>query len=166
MAEFVKVTNQQLIAFSKDHLFYEFEMLYGVSKQLQRISQKSIKNIYIYNALLESFVIHASVILDFFYKMPINPDEAKATHYINDVDSWKKQLPPYSKHFIKFNKKRNRDVMHLNYSRLDVPVYDKNWNSLQLVRDIKRIINLFLDYADPQRVHPDIYKLRNKSEAL
>ena len=162
MAEFVKVSRQQLVEFSKEHLFYEIEMLYGVAKQLQAVSKKGAKNVYIYNALLESFIIHASVILDFFYKMPMNPDEAKATHYIFNMDSWKKILPVYDKNFIKFNKKRNRDVMHLNYSRLEVPVYDKKWNSTLLVKDIKKIINLFLDHADPEIIHPSLYKLKTK----
>ena len=158
MPDSLNLSKEQLRIFSGEHLYYEIVMLYGVTHLLQR----GVRDLLIYNALLESFVIHSSVILDFFYKLPLNLDEAKAVHYIKDREDWKKALPPYNKYFIKFNKKRNSEVMHLSYRRLAVLPFDKKWNSSKLVKDIGKIVDLFLDHADPDLIDPRLYELKSK----
>lgn len=152
------LTPKELVEFSREHLYYEIDMLYGVA----RLLQKGSSNIYIYNALLESFVVHGSVILDFFYKLPLNPQEAKATHYIKDLEEWKDAKPPFDRYFIKFNKKRNQEVMHLSYARLKVAPYDKKWDSPKLIEQFRQLIDLFLDYADPALIHPRLYRFKRQ----
>ncbi|MFA5261829.1 MAG: hypothetical protein WC450_11440, partial [Candidatus Omnitrophota bacterium] len=69
-----EIPAQKLLAFSGEHLWYEINMLYGVMD----ILLKGVDDYYLYNALLEAFVLHASVILDFFYKPAVKPDDAHA----------------------------------------------------------------------------------------
>jgi len=88
-----RIRKEKLIAFSGEHLYYEIWMLYGVTKKLQT----EITDPYVYNALLESFVVHASIILDFFYKPQVKPDDAKAIHYLNSIEEWNNLLPSYAK---------------------------------------------------------------------
>lgn len=152
-----KIPPEKLREFTAEHLYYEIDMLYGVS----RILWTGVKDIYLYNALLESFVIHASIIVDFFYKPQMKPDDAKAPHFVQDIKAWKEALPPVNKYFRQFNQKRNKRVMHLSYSRLQVQVQDKKWDTRQLVPQIKKIVDLFLDHADPRLVHPKLFELRN-----
>ena len=154
------IPTDKLIEFSKEHLFYEIDMLYGVSRTL--ISET--ENIYIYNALLESFIIHASVILDFFYEPQMNPDDAKAVHYMADIKKWKALLPPQSEEFKKFQRKRNKEVVHLSYRRLEVKPEEKIWGVRRMTRQIKRIVDLFLDTASPQCIHPKLYELYSRKE--
>ena len=56
-----KVPNEKLIEFSGEHLYYEIWMLYHVNEALA----KGVKDQCVYNALLESFVIHASILRSF-----------------------------------------------------------------------------------------------------
>jgi hypothetical protein len=151
------IPKDKLIAFSKEHLYYEICMLYGVVEQLT----KGPQDVCLYNALLESFVIHASNILGFFYKPQAKDDDAKAEHYMAQPRAWKALLPPYEKHFKDFDKKRNQWVVHLSYKRLDVAPEQKRWRSPKVTEEIRKLVDLFLTNADPQLIHPRLYELRS-----
>jgi hypothetical protein len=153
-----KIPQDQLIAFSGEHLYYEIVMLYGVVDYLL----KGTDNMIVYNALLESFVIHASNILDFFYKPQIKEDDAKAIHYMDHPKSWTALLPPQEIHFKDFTKKRSQWVVHLSYKRLEVLPEQKRWGAPKITKEIKKLVNLFLLNASPVLVHPRLYELRTK----
>lgn len=151
-----KIPKEKLVAFSGEHLYYELRMLYGVTLTLW----KGTSNFYIYNALLEAFVLHASIIIDFFYRPPVEDDDARAVHYVRDIKAWRSALPPLSEEFKKFIHKRNKEVVHLSYKRLEVTPEEKRWGSRRLTKQIKKIVNLFLDHADPELIHPRLLELR------
>lgn len=153
-----KVSKEKLIEFSGEHLYYEIWMLYGVTNSLL----KGVEDEYVYNALLESFVIHASIIIDFFYRPQVYSGDARAVHYIPDVASWKEALPSYDRYFKKFHRKRNREVVHLSYKRLDVKPEEKKWNIRKIIKPIRKIVDLFLEKADPKLLHPQMQELRTK----
>ena len=153
------ISPQKLRAFSKEHLWYEVDMLYGVMELLVG----GIDDHYLYNALLEAFVLHSSVILDFFYKPAVKPDDARAVHYVRDPDAFKQALPPFEQKFGGFTRRRNKEVVHLSYRRLYVRPEEKRWGSPKITKDIRRIVDLFLDHADPVRLHPKMYALRTKA---
>jgi hypothetical protein len=151
-----KMTKEELVAFSGEHLYYELNMFFGVSKLLN----EGIHDQYIYSALLESFIIHASAILDFFYKPPHKVDDASALHFINDVAKWKKIRPSYDKYFRKFHRRRSREVVHLSYKRLEVRSNEKRWELGKVVPSIQNLVQLFLDVADPELIHPRLEKIK------
>ena len=152
-----KISKKILIEFSGEHLYYEIDMLYNVSRLLT--GQKH--EVYYFDALLESFVIHASNVLDFFYKPQVKADDALAIHYINNTKDWYKKLPLHNKYFQKFHTKRNKHVMHLSYKRLDVKPEQKSWRVTKITKEIKKIVDNFLDAASPALIHPSLYKLRS-----
>ena len=153
-----KVSPEKLIEFSGEHLYYEIWMLYGVTDLLLKGGQDEC----VYNALLESFVIHASIIIDFFYRPQVYDGDARAVHYIHDLKGWRASLPSYQKYFKEFHRKRNKEVVHLSYTRLDVPLEGKRWNARQVIKQIRRIVDRFLDQADPRLLHPKMRELRTK----
>ena len=111
-----KISPNRLREFSGEHLYYELNMFFGVVKRLG----EGVNDQYVFSALLESFVIHTSLIIDFFYKPPKKIDDASVMHFIKDVRKWKKVRPSYDKYFRKFHRRRSREVVHLSYKRLDV----------------------------------------------
>jgi hypothetical protein len=153
-------SKKQLVDFSGEHLYYEIWMLYGVTQLLL----EGVKNPYIFNTCLESFVIHASNILDFFYKPPLQPDDAKAVHFMDkeQVEAWKALLPSYAHHFKRFNRKRNKEVMHLSYKRLEVKPQEKSWGVENITGHIKELVNQFLRLANPAYIHPKMYELQSR----
>src|SRR3989338_4855625 len=100
------IDKEKLLVFSREHLYYEVAMLYGVADNLL----STPVDIYVFNALLESFVIHASIIIDFFYKEAFKADDARAEHFVRDLKQWRKALPPMSMNLRVFNRKRNKEV--------------------------------------------------------
>jgi len=152
-----RITADKLVAFSQEHLYYEFAMLFGVVD----ILQKEVEDVYLYNALLESFVVHAANILDFFYKPMIKEDDAKAEHFMDHPQAWRKILPPYEKHFKKFDMKRNKRVVHLSYKRLEIHAEDRRWGVRKIAKEIKKLLKLFVKNANPQHLHPRIIELVN-----
>ena len=98
--------------------------------------------------------------LDFFYKPQVKPDDAKAVHYIDNIRAWKAKLPPYDRYFRRFNRRRSREVVHLSYKRLEIRDDNKAWYSQKTMPQIKRIVKLFLDMAEPELVHPKLNEFR------
>jgi len=147
------LTKEQLIDFSGEHLYYELTMLFGVHKCLNQ----GVHDQFVYSALLESFVIHSSVILDFFYKPPRKYDDASVVHFIKDMQKWRALRPSYDKYFRKFHRRRSREVVHLSYKRLDVPKEEKVWNLEKMVPPICELVRVFLQTANPDYLHPKIY---------
>ena len=146
----------KLRKFSQEHLYYEIAMLYGVVESLAA----GVEDPCFYNALLESFVVHASNLLDFFYKPAVRPDDAKAAHYMSDPQAWKALLPPYEKYFKQFDMKRNKRVTHLSYKRLEVEPGDRKWHSAKVTKELRRLVDIFLANADVDLVHPSLSELR------
>ncbi|MCB9720934.1 MAG: hypothetical protein H6756_08660 [Candidatus Omnitrophica bacterium] len=162
MGTYANITPEQLRAFSGEHLYYEIDMLYGVVERLSE--QHAPQDSYLINSLLEAYVIHTQVILDFFYQPQMKADDAKAIHFIRDVRRWKQAMPPYDRYFRKFNRRRSREVVHLSYHRMDIQPEDKPWNLVRTTEHVKLVVNAFLEHADPDKLHPRMYDLKRNVE--
>lgn len=151
-----KISNKELRDFSGEHLYYEIKMLYEITD----ILKGKFDNVYVYNGLIESFVIHTYILLDFFYKPRIKADDAKAMDYIKDVKTWKQKRLPFDKYFRNFNRRRSREVVHLSYKRLDRKKEDKVWYSNKTTDHIKKLVSLFLKEADPELIDPKLEEFK------
>lgn len=158
MSKYKDITHEQLKSFSGEHLYYEIFMLYGVVDILKQ--KPDFDNEIILDALIESFVIHTQIILDFFYIPQMKPDDAKAIHFVKNVGTWKKEIPSYDRYFRRFNRRRSREVVHLTYSRLEVSKEDKPWDIQKTTQHIQKVVNLFIEHADPRRLHERVYALK------
>jgi len=153
---------QRLRDFSEKHLFYEIAMLYGVHEALE--TKNFDAQPFIFNALLESFVIHTSIILDFFYQSQRKPDDARAFHFMKAPRKWRKILPPPNREFTTFITHRNKRVVHLSYKRMDSYIGQRPWNCAKIIKEIHIIVDLFLDNASKEYVHPKLYKLHSRAK--
>lgn len=152
-----KPIDKQLIEFSGEHLYYEIKMLFEAANLLTAMPAS---NQYVFCALLESFVLHTYNMLDFFYKPQIKPDDAKAYHYIKDFDGWKKALPAYESYFRLFNRRRNREVTHLSYKRMEVTGDTKSWHVQETTQKMKTIVGIFMKFADGKLLHPKLNEFK------
>lgn len=153
----IKPSDKLLYDFSGEHLYYEIKMLFEICDLLMKPSE----NKYVFNSLLESYVLHTYNLLDFFYKPQIKPDDAKAFHYIKDFDRWKKMLPAYESYFRLFNKRRNREVTHLTYKRMEVTGSAKAWYVKETTDKIRKVVSIFMEVADPKLVHPKLNEFKS-----
>jgi hypothetical protein len=114
-------THEELKAFSGEHRCYEISMLYEVTLKLARREADQITG----NALIESFGIHAAIILDFIYR------------------------------------RRDKELAHLSYERLQVTAITKQWSFIAICREISDLVDYFIDMSDKTITHPNILKLKN-----
>ena len=153
----LKPTKERLLAFSNEHLFYEVSMLYGTAEAL-RIG---LENQFQVNVYLESFVIHANIVLDFLFDIWQKEDDAIASDYIDKDKDWKAMMPDSESYFQEIRDRRHKEVAHLSYKRLDVRIEEKGWKFLQITAQIKSMVNKFLDEADSEVLHSRMYELRS-----
>ena len=118
-----------------DHFVYEIEMLMFPSKI-------GILPPLLNNAMLESFLIHARCLFEFFYdeENPKYTADARATHFVNN---WK-ELRPKTVNIEMIKKRTGRELAHLTYDRKSDNDTAKQWNVLQIYTQLISIINLFL----------------------
>jgi hypothetical protein len=159
------ISNEDLIEFSQEHLFYEIWMLYHVidmlANETYKLSKEDEENQIIFNALLESMIVHARIVLDFLYCKRLKPDDAIASDYFLSSSSWEPFLPKKSKALRAVLDRSNKEMAHLSYLRPGVSSDKRPWNIIEIKKDIKNIVNLFLDKADANLLHSDIYELCN-----
>ena len=84
----IRKSNAEMAATS-NHLFYEIDMLIETGRELA--SSMEGQTTILKNATLESFTLHARVLLDFLYlDKPRRKDDVIASHFLEDSDQWKK----------------------------------------------------------------------------
>ncbi len=160
-----KPSPSNLKAFSKEHLLYEIRMFYGVCDILQQrkyfSGENQEMNMCIRNALLESFVLHLRVILDFLYDVQDKDEDAIAVDYFKDKSYWKSIRPKRSKILKESRLRINKEAAHLSYKRLLISKDQKVWQFLCIKNEVKNILNLFLEKADKDLLDENILNLKN-----
>lgn len=104
------------------------------------------------NSTLESFLIHARNICDFFRVRSREDDDVLARDYLGRTPRVK--LP-----YIRKNKKRlNKRIAHLSYSR---PRLGRGWPTARMLKEIDEAMKIFQDRlkASRKRTLPKIVQI-------
>ena len=136
-------TNEELKKVS-EHLYYEIWMLNETS---QLSDSNTVKN----NALIESFSIHARVLLDFLYKTQGRPDDTFATDFFDDPQKWQDYIQEKAEVLSEIKRRVAKEIVHLTYKRLEVTPEEKKWDRPQICEDINEIFKK-LKNSELQRV--------------
>jgi hypothetical protein len=133
------------------HVYHEIMMLNEVPNALPSYPDESI----IHDALVESFVIHARVLIDFLYGYP-NKDPKKhdiiAREFLDSSNSWPSKPPGDLK---EVKERADKLAAHLTYDRISLP---KNWECNKIRTIINEMFRKFRDQVPQDRIGD---KLRN-----
>ena len=150
------LSEQALLSYSEQHVFYEFEMFFLTSDALLR---KHLFSPAVYNALVESFAIHLRNLTDFFFE-PANAgrDDIFAWHYLAAAaqPNCLGQLSLTLKHA---RERANKEVGHLTTKRHDDASPNKPWPAQQLAKEILELSQVFVANSDSKKLCPGIYHL-------
>ena len=149
-------SDDELLAFSGEHLDYEIKMLYETIFRLALKQQDQV----IAFALLESFGIHATIILNFMLNNTDDPEDAVANHYLLDREAWKKTSSKYRKELNFIFRRRDKELAHLSYERKNVKQSEKQWNFIAIGREISELIDSFIDSSNKSLLHSNIVALK------
>ncbi len=150
-------THEELKVFSGEHLCHEIGMLYEVTLKLVRREADQITG----NALIESFGIHAAIILGFMFNKKDKKDDAIANDYVVDQIKWKKIVSSYRKKLNFIYLRRNKELAHLSYERLEVTAITKQWSFVAICREISDLVDYFIEMSDKTITHPNILVFKN-----
>jgi hypothetical protein len=130
---------------ASEHLHYEFWMLVSLARIL---SSGSLGPGVISNGLIESFTIHARLLLDFFFDQNPRPDDVVATHYITDLAAWEKYRGDQSDLLKKLDTRVGKEIAHLTYGRLDIAPQEKAYDFIAIAKELYSLMEHFKECAD------------------
>ena len=155
-----KQRTPEVLRDASDHLYYEFWMLTSLASIMaSRITGEVVIN----NAFIESFTIHARVLLKFLYDENPKPDDVIADDFFQTSQKWKEVRPEMTEILEKVYGRVGKEVAHLTYARQDVTPEMKPWHYLQIADDIKVSFNEFLRIVPMEFLGP---RWDNKREQI
>jgi hypothetical protein len=120
-----------------ERLKYEVWMLWSLANILATDNQgKGV----IHNALLESFLIHARILIEFLYKNEPYEDTVRADQYFTSDRPWKSIRPPKTELLEETVKDAHKQLAHLTYTRLQRKT---QWPYIKIANDIKAVLQVF-----------------------
>ena len=117
-------------------LTYEFNMLNSLAYILA--FDRNAQGV-IHNALLESFLIHARTLIDFFYDECPYPDDIIAAHFLAK-EKWESIRLEKSQLLGNVVKNANKYLAHITYTRLQGKI---SWPYMKIANEIEAIKNIF-----------------------
>jgi hypothetical protein len=145
-----------LQAWAGEHLIYELGMLRDVSIKLG--NRHHADDGVVENALLESFTLHARVLLDFFYGNRRKADDALASDFFAD-DTWERQRPDRSTALEEVNQRVGKEVAHLTYARADIPSDAKGWPIIPMYLELASVFSRFVRLVPEEIIGRDFLEV-------
>lgn len=154
--------NQALRSFSDNHLCYEIQLFYASLElfAIQKYDPRNALTLSAKNIFLEGVVTHWRCLYEFLYfnksvKLK-KSDDALASHFFESTKAWEdiRSNPP--DYFVTFFNRANKEILHLTYTRMSVTEIAKSWNFSLLAKDMFEILSLFVENADPNKLHPSV----------
>jgi hypothetical protein len=144
-------SDDELIGAS-DHLNYEYWMFKSLAHGLASgICGQGVIN----NALLESFTIHARILLDFLYPSgrPKN-DDVISDDFFYDPATWTRVRPQKSKMVQSIHRRVGKEVAHLTYARQGVTSESKPWQFIKIANEVGTVFDRFIEIVPRKLLGP------------
>jgi hypothetical protein len=101
------------------------------------------------NAVLESFTIHARILLQFFHPDGPGSDEMIANDYFGDPVEWKRARGRLPDTVAAVRERVGIEIAHLTYNRIDITDEAKRWNLAEMYATIAALVDQFVAQIDP-----------------
>lgn len=97
------------------------------------------------NMALETFLLHARNLREFFYGEKQFQDDARAYQFFTDKECWKKIRPGETDSIKEVTKRGNKELAHLTYKRISGTPPEKGWDCRKIRSDFLEVVKVFLD---------------------
>ena len=155
--------NKEELRQASKHLLYEVTMFRNLS-QIMALDG-GVKGV-LHSALLEAFMIHLRILIEFFYtKKRAHQDTMLAGDFFSSPEKWRQIRPLLSVSLKKAKERVNQEAAHLTYHRSTILPEDKFWKFGELYLEIEATIRKFEDEVDEELLDP-LWKaqLKNRPE--
>ena len=120
-------------------LKYEVWMLWSLANILAANNKGKCV---IHNSLVESFLLHARILIEFLYKNQPYKDTVRASQYFTSDSPWKSIRPQKTELLEKTEKDAHKHLAHLTYTRLQGKM---EWPYIEIANDIKEVLQVFYE---------------------
>jgi hypothetical protein len=148
-----KRTDKELVDVS-EHLLYEIQMLFGTAQAMGTLDlegENDVRRWAIRNALVESFTVHARILLDFLFSTEPKPDDVIAEDFFDNGSTWLQYRPAKTQLLATIHKRVGKEVAHLTYARLAVIPEAKQWHFVNIANQISAVLEKFLRLVPASR---------------
>jgi hypothetical protein len=151
--------NAYLLAYSAEHVVYEFEMflwlaqICGRGTKIGAPTPEDARRVS--NVLIESFAIHVRNLIDFLYLSKPKPTDIVAADFF-DPDVWETLRPPISQMLERARIRANKEIAHLTSDRIPGSPPEKAWNFSELANEIRPLLLQFAKNALTTRLSPGV----------
>lgn len=147
--------SEQELRNASNDLYYEFWMFAKLAGGLASgILGESIIN----NALLESFAVHAKVILDFLYNDDLGDNDVSALDYMADPGVWIRARPARSAVLkemeIDLRYRIAKEIGQLAYDRHVGMPERKPWQFMRIAKEVNAALDVFIDIVPESLLGP------------
>lgn len=144
----ISISPKTLESIAENNLSYVIWMLNSTAmhqSDSQSKDEKRIEN----NAFLESFLVHARILIEFLYHGPTDEDTILAEHYVKNWDTYKNEDDQPSTEYLKDEKRRmDKLLAHLTEKGSMSKGEHKKWKRRKICDEINKKIIYFLDAPD------------------
>lgn len=161
-----QMTDQELRAFSGEHLYYEVEMAFAAGQLALRFANPaSVEDWAIRNALIESFAAHVRVLKSFLYDQRGQPDDVIAADYVAVPLAWEQARGPVPAALTQAAQRTGKEVAHLTRRRHAGNVPEKQWAPYALLAALAVPLKQFVVMVPETRLAPRLRELVSAIQA-
>jgi hypothetical protein len=144
------VRDEKLHGFSADHLHYEINMC---RKTLGLLAGGTADGV-LKDVLVESYAIHLRALIEFLYDPRRNPDDLRAGDFVKVDAAWLRARGAKPKALTDAQKRAHKQIAHFTKKRFAYGTPEKNWMPGYEIPALVAGLRLFLQHADPAKLHP------------
>jgi hypothetical protein len=115
-----------------------------------------------HNALLESFAIHARVLLSFLYAEDPRENDVVAEDFFTIPDEWASVRPPITENLKKVHRRVGKELAHLTYARTKLTDEMKDWPFAATAKEMRMVIDKFYRTVSSDLLGPSWRHYRNQ----
>jgi len=139
------MSDQQLIAYSEQHLLHELSMFWELAEIVPRREKDSCE----YVALIESFATHLRNLIEFFFFVK-KGGYVRARHFFEGTVEWPTKP---TADFQKLLDRANNEVSHLTVWRVSSNKAGREWYTHKIREQLEPIMKDFADKASHKKLH-------------
>jgi hypothetical protein len=146
-----KPREQTELKAASEHLHYEVWMFLTLARAL---ATGVFGNGPINNAALESFTVHARVLLDFMFAERPREDDVIAEDFFSTPEEWPRLRGGLPDSLANLRTRVGKEITHLSYVRLTVTPDTKPWPFVTIADAIEGLVHRFIQSAPLEHLAP------------
>ncbi len=164
------LSDEELLAYSGEHVFYEVKMFFWLAIMLARrtmtVTTPTPEDaLWLRNTLIEGFVLHLRNLLEFIF-LDVPKDEHVIAAQFCQPETWKATRPAKSEALKRAWGRASREMVHLTTERIAGRPPEKNWGFIGIADEIVPILRQLVSVAEPSRLSPAVARALEEYEGI